>query len=726
MLSSKARGRKEQEEKSQIVQLCIKIYKVGDKLVDKIEVPEEQKVNIAIELASKGFKVFRLVPNGKTPFRKGWQQEASSVPEEIKALWAEGPKCNIGISAGHGLIIIDLDVKDGKDGIEELSEWELLNVQLPGTLMSKTTSGGQHVFYRVKRPIKNRVGIFGKNSGIDVRATGGYVVAPGSVVSGKKYKWMNELPIAEADEAVYALIEGKDIDAGFVLPEVIELGTRNDTLFKYAAKLQGEGTTDEIIEENLIKANERCQIPLSYTEIKTILNSVLSKYEKGPGEDLSRFHKYNSKGSIIGIFDTVIVEDIIESENFFMIGDNFFYYENGVFREDPKGLVVREWIQKRIYPRYVTARVIDSVYRLLSYKKVNQKTYYDLNNYPDTWINFKNGMFDVVNWAMKPHEPKYLAINQIAHNFNPDEEPAPSPAMKNYLEEALPSEEDRNMMFEYVGYCMTKDMSLERFMLIKGRGGTGKSILIKLITLAVGVRNTSNIPMQKLNERFYAIELLGKLLNACSDIPSDVMRSVDTIKQLVSADFMMGERKRKDPISFKNCAKLLFSGNSLPLNLDENSNAFYRRLLILKMDTPPKRIDVDLEEKLFRNIDCFIYAAVYALSAVYMLGCISESPNSKEEVKNLHKYSDTVTAFLEECTIRQPGSNTNKSQFYEAYVQYCYGNSRTALGRNSFYRSLRESNGITLYKTGGERVVRDVIIDTEALEENEKYYAEIP
>ena len=38
---------------------------------------------------------------------------------------------------------------------------------------------------------------------------------------------------------------------------------------------------------------------------------------------------------------------------------------------------------------------------------------------PKNWINFRNGYFDVMQWKMFPHDPKYLTVNQIPHPFNP-------------------------------------------------------------------------------------------------------------------------------------------------------------------------------------------------------------------------------------------------------------------------------------------------------------------
>lgn len=409
-------------------------------------------------------------------------------------------------------------------------------------------------------------------------------------------------------------------------------------------------------------------------------------------EDLKPFHKIRN-GVPCGIYDEAIVRDIVAKRDFFIMGNTFFIYSGGVYQEDRGGLTVKGWIKAHMYPQFTTARAVNSVYQLLSYQKERQKQYSELNNYPDTWINFKNGMFDALGWKMYPHSPEYLSINQVPHNFSM-EQPESTGAVDKFLNEAIGSKDDISMLYQYVGYCFTKDISLEKFMILNGIGGTGKSVLISLIVEAVGQCNTSSISLQKLNERFYAIELMGKLLNACADIPGDAMKSVDIIKQLVSGDLMMGERKGQDPINFWNVAKLLFSGNTLPLNLDEATDAFYRRLLILKMDTKPANADPNMEEKLLKDIDYFIYKAVQAVQFSFMLGGITESRRSREEVMKLYKYSDTVQAFLDDCTVSCMGAKVERSALYVAYQFYCGENDRTALTRNAFYRNLTESKKI--------------------------------
>lgn len=172
----------------------------------------------------------------------------------------------------------------------------------------------------------------------------------------------------------------------------------------------------------------------------------------------------------------------------------------------------------------------------------------------------------------------------------------------------------------------------------KGEGGTGKSRLIALAEYIVGKPNYVNVSLADLNERFYPSNLFGKLMNSCADISTAPLNAVDVLKKCTGDDEIIFERKGMDANrSFRSYAKLLFSANKIPLNLDEKSNAFYRRLLILEMNVKPAKIDLRLDEKLQSEVQFSIFMAVRWLHEMYEKGRIPESENSKRLVNELYK-----------------------------------------------------------------------------------------
>lgn len=105
-----------------------------------------------------------------------------------------------GIATGKrsGVWVLDLDVKNGKNGLRSISECG----ELPDTRTVRTRSGGLHLYFAYDEadPIGNRVGIL---PGVDVRGDGGFVVGPGS---GGVYNVVLDVPVADAPEWLLALV----------------------------------------------------------------------------------------------------------------------------------------------------------------------------------------------------------------------------------------------------------------------------------------------------------------------------------------------------------------------------------------------------------------------------------------------------------------------------------------------------------------------------------------
>lgn len=432
-------------------------------------------------------------------------------------------------------------------------------------------------------------------------------------------------------------------------------------------------------------------------ELEKRLLDYIRRFEGENAEELvnkERFLKYNKNGDIIGVYDAEIVEYIIDSVPFFVVDEQPYIYEHGVYILDEGGIYLKNIIQELI-PRYLLkSNTIKSIYTLLVMQKKVQKGLKELNAYPRHWINFENCMFDPIEWKMRAHKPDYYSINQIPHKLDLEAREnltAAGPRTIAYLQEAVPNEQDQTMLMQYIGYCMTADSRFQKFLILKGDGGTGKSVIVSLVQNLIGERNYSTVSLENINQRFYPAELMGKLLNACADIESAPLNSVDTIKKVTGEDTLMYERKGRDPKTFSSYAKLLFSANKIPLNLDEKTSAFYRRLLILEMNVKPKTVDPGLKDKLVQEVQYLIWMALGHLQALYRNGRFTESDNSKKLVEELYRAADSVKAFMDESVIQADAKVLLKRDtLYEEYKKYCMEYGRKEYSRGTFYRMLEE------------------------------------
>jgi putative DNA primase/helicase len=120
---------------------------------------------------------------GKHPRTRTGLNAATRNPDVIRHWWMQTPQANVGVRTGResGIVVIDLDVH--KPGVAEaLEQW--VGGAFGKPLTVQTGSGGLHLYYRYPDlpetvTIASRKALEGIE-GIDVRADGGYVVAPPS------------------------------------------------------------------------------------------------------------------------------------------------------------------------------------------------------------------------------------------------------------------------------------------------------------------------------------------------------------------------------------------------------------------------------------------------------------------------------------------------------------------------------------------------------------------
>jgi hypothetical protein len=120
----------------------------------------------------------------------GWKEIASTDPQRAAVMWAKNADSNIAIRTGEPLlggflVVVDIDVKDGKQGRQSLAECEEIYGKLPRTLTAGTPSAGEHRYFVAPWPLGNSMSKLGP--GIDIKGLNGYVVAPGSTIGGKEY-----------------------------------------------------------------------------------------------------------------------------------------------------------------------------------------------------------------------------------------------------------------------------------------------------------------------------------------------------------------------------------------------------------------------------------------------------------------------------------------------------------------------------------------------------------
>lgn len=158
-------------------------------------------LNAALSWASRGFQVFPLYENSKEPAIDDFPNFATTDEAAIRQWWTDPVlrterNYNIGCLCSD-YVVIDIDVKEGKDGYNEYA-------QVGGdydTLVVQTPTGGFHCYFYGPDSSNSPI-----SKSVDVRSHNGYVLAPGSVVDGRSYQVVEDRPLKWVPASVERLL----------------------------------------------------------------------------------------------------------------------------------------------------------------------------------------------------------------------------------------------------------------------------------------------------------------------------------------------------------------------------------------------------------------------------------------------------------------------------------------------------------------------------------------
>ncbi len=219
-------------------------------------------------------------------------------------------------------------------------------------------------------------------------------------------------------------------------------------------------------------------------------------------------------------------------------------------------------------------------------------------------LNMPNGSYDLLTGELHPHRREDLITQMTGGSASTDYHGS---LWEKTLIEIIPDADTRETFQRFAGYCLSGDISEEKFIIAYGEGGKGKGTLLETISAAMGDYATQ-IPVEVIlkgktgNGEAPAAQLLnlrGKRLALCSE--SGLGRSMDEakIKWLTGGDTLTARGMyAKKPTSWKPTHKIIIQSNYLPHIADAMDTGIQRRLQILPFHADIDRADTTLKGRL--------------------------------------------------------------------------------------------------------------------------------
>ena len=385
---------------------------------------------------------------------------------------------------------------------------------------------------------------------------------------------------------------------------------------------------------------------------------------------------------LLECFDFMVFEN-----NLFLYDVNYGYYLN-VSDEMKFDIKLREIIPVA-YEHMINTNTTKELRKSLLSRKLLYVSEKDVG-LQDSYINFKNGVLDIISGKLLPHNPKYYFQNYINANYLLRNVRS-APYFSNFLYTV--SEGDmaiQNLLQEVTGYALSDKRTIKKAIFLIGPSHSGKSTYLNLLENLIGKSFCSNISLHQMNEKYKIASLLGKKLNTCGEISEKGLSRLDIFKSLTGQDPINAEFKFGQPFDFINKALLVFAGNSLPKsNVSDSHNAFLKRLLIIpfRNSIPTDEMQHDILTKMLDESDYIVSWAYEGLQRLINNNFkFSECDTSDITTSYDSLVTNNIQEFLEnECLLTE---NTQDKLFgeelYGAYSLWCLKNALSAMPHRSF------------------------------------------
>lgn len=377
-----------------------------------------------------------------------------------------------------------------------------------------------------------------------------------------------------------------------------------------------------------------------------------------------------------------VADTILENHRLINFADTYYKYRDGCYRS----LFIEEvqkWIKDVCGAMFSASRLRNVLVALKTEAFIKP----DIIN-SVSFLNVKNGLYDIDNMRLIPHSADVYSINQLNVTYRDD---ADCPIWTKSLEQIFEKDQDRiELLQEFFGYCLTRENDYEKALFLFGEGANGKSVVLYVLEELIGKDNCSSIALEKFNDSHYIARLRDKLVNISLETNAKTNVYDNMFKAIVTGDTISADEKYGQPFQFKPYCKLLFSTNNMP-RVGDKSEGYYRRLLILPFNRQFNKEERDpkLKYKIASSeLDGIFLWALNGLKRLRDRGYFEESASMLNIKDEYRKENNNVIIFVEEMCVLDAHDDISKDDLYQTYNNWCVDSGYRPLSKISFGREL--------------------------------------
>lgn len=388
----------------------------------------------------------------------------------------------------------------------------------------------------------------------------------------------------------------------------------------------------------------------------------------------------------------------------------------------------------------VTTRLVSDVIQALRSEAnlpghIEQQTWLDGTKRPNC-VTLENCILDLDaflslrdDWNL-PHTPNWFSPIHLPYAIDTTCRDCNTPKWDAFMARVMRDDpEGIKTLQEWMGYCLTHDNSMQKFLLLEGEGQNGKSVYCAALIALLGRQNVSNVQLERFGDRFQLAATIGKLANVATESTEMDDAAEGILKAFTSGDPMQFEKKHKDPFTAMPTARFVMSANNRP-RFKDGSAGLWRRMLIVKFDqtiTAEERVlgmDNPAWWEASGELPGIFWWAVIGLHRLRKQFAFTESEKSRQAVDEYRTETNPARAFLQEHCQLENGAITYTTELYAAYSKWCKQGGHYPLGEMRFGKEvrrvykhverLREGTGDRRYYYSGIRIDHS-ILDSDSL-----------
>lgn len=301
-------------------------------------------------------------------------------------------------------------------------------------------------------------------------------------------------------------------------------------------------------------------------------------------------------------------------------------------------------------------------------------------------LNLNNYMVEPLTGSVINHDSKYLSTIRLNYNYQDN---APCTLWIKVLQEIFENDQNKiDVLQEFFGYCLTRDVSREKSLLLLGESRSGKSTILETLSNLLGEDNTSSVAIENLSNGQYTPLLINKMINIDWDVASGAENYEANFKIITSGEPVNVNQKFVATFTFRPYCKLLMAANKFP-RITDHSSAFYKRLILLPCDRvfEPHEQDLKLKKNLIEELPGILNWAIAGLHRLEKRGAFEVHKEfMSDAIEELREESNPVEIFFKD-NIKidvSGGFEIEKKELYEKYILWCKSNGNAPMANNKF------------------------------------------